>query len=294
MHIYVLPMKAKPLTAKKYEKIMSSPYYYAEEKLKGIRAFIHIHSDHQVITSAAGKILPNLEHWPKYYEIPDLTGSILDCEAYRRGWDDAVINGYIHRQDRCLEQLEIMPWIFDIPSIDDEQEVRLKILNMYTSVYSEYFTHRPKIVRGGLEHKLNFYTRIVASGGEGIMLKNLKTLYHFNLAKLENTWYKLKHTDPYDVVIQGWLPGQGKYENLIGSLIYGQYRGKEFIPLGTVSGFDDELRRAMTENFEAYRGKVAVVEASERTRGGALENPRFLWFREDKLPEDCIWEDDAE
>lgn len=58
------------------------------------------------------------------------------------------------------------------------------------------------------------------------------------------------------------------------------------------SGFDDETREYFTENETELLGSVVEVKANGvMTDSGRMRHPRFLRMRDDKAPEQCIWED---
>ena len=58
------------------------------------------------------------------------------------------------------------------------------------------------------------------------------------------------------------------------------------------SGYDDEMREFLTDNQDTLLGSVVEVKANGiMTDSGRLRHPRFLRMRDDKAPEQCIWED---
>lgn len=76
----------------------------------------------------------------------------------------------------------------------------------------------------------------------------------------------------------------------IGAIKFGQYNeNKELIEIGQTSGMDDSLRQYISENRDSLLGKVIEVGAMERIKKtSALRHPRFIRFREDKNPRDCV------
>jgi hypothetical protein len=63
----------------------------------------------------------------------------------------------------------------------------------------------------------------------------------------------------------------------------------KLVEIGQTSGMDEETRTYMTEHTEELIGKVIEVGAMERIKKtNALRHPRFLRFRDDKLPRECI------
>lgn len=72
----------------------------------------------------------------------------------------------------------------------------------------------------------------------------------------------------------------------------GAYKNGKLIEVGRVaSGFTDEDRQSMAEHPEDYLGKVIEVECMSTTKDGALRHPVFRRVREDKGPDDCLWDE---
>ena len=58
------------------------------------------------------------------------------------------------------------------------------------------------------------------------------------------------------------------------------------------SGYDDEQREYYTDHKEELIGSVVEVKANGIMKdSGRMRHPRFLRFRDDKAPEQCIWVD---
>lgn len=90
-----------------------------------------------------------------------------------------------------------------------------------------------------------------------------------------------------DLVVLGVTEGQGKYSGMIGAISVG-IDGEE---LATCSGFTDEVRRKISENPEAYIGKVVEIQYQKMGTGGRLRHPVFVQFREDKSARECRGEE---
>lgn len=103
-------------------------------------------------------------------------------------------------------------------------------------------------------------------------------------------WYKVKVEPTIDCVVDGVVPGQGKYENLVGALRLSLYRGKELVEVATASGMTDEQRREMTGLNQGgrLRGRVVEVRFQRVGSGGRLLHPRFVRWRPDKPAKHCV------
>lgn len=282
-------MNAVPLEGKKVEKVLGNPRYGVEEKIRGIRALLHIsHLGTRVITRGGNDITHLLPHVAKAVS-PDYI--VLDCELFRFGWDDAKIAGLLnYRTTYSIECEEIKPYIFDIPSLGLKLEFRRRALSAYLPWIDRLgWRLLPMLKDLSSDEILTFYSQIIAEGGEGIMIKNLDALY-LPGKRPQNNWFKLKYSQSWDVVICDYTPGEGKYKGMVGAIIYGLYNPEtdSLIPVGRVSGFNDSQRESFTKDPEAFKGWVIEVEGSGLTEAGCIENPRFKRFRQtEKRKEEC-------
>ena len=165
-----------------------------------------------------------------------------------------------------------------------------------------------------------FYEQVVSVGGEGLVVKDLDSLYDLK-GKRAGEWIKIKRTvtgslmeanygDTMDAFVIGFNRGNGKNENLVGSLKFGIYlldtnneyildeHGNQVIhEIAIVGGLDDALREAITvynpiTNEVSLRpdvyGKVASIDGQDvsskqmRFAHAVLKN-----WRMDKQPQQC-------
>jgi bifunctional non-homologous end joining protein LigD len=141
---------------------------------------------------------------------------------------------------------------------------------------------------------------------EGVIAKRLDSPYL--PGKRTSAWVKVKNICSTDVVVGGWLPGEGGRSGRLGAFVIGipdddgelRYAGR----VGT--GFTEaELvrLRAMLEPLarpdSPFAGRqppketrfveprlVARVDYTERTRAGTLRHPSYKGLRDDVAPED--------
>ena len=133
--------------------------------------------------------------------------------------------------------------------------------------------------------KKRLFDDIIASGGEGVVVKSLKGL--------EKDWFKVKRVKTWDVVIIGFTEARegktGKFKGLIGAIRYGGYDSSGNLRVvGKCSGMVDEQRVAFSVAQESYIGRVIEVKGQELGNRGAIVFPRFVRLRDDKLPTDCL------
>jgi bifunctional non-homologous end joining protein LigD len=141
---------------------------------------------------------------------------------------------------------------------------------------------------------------------EGVIAKRLDCPY--TPGKRTSAWVKVKNIGSTDVVIGGWLPGEGGRSGRLGALVIGipdedgvlRYAGRigtgfteaELIRLGgildslasTESPFVGRQPPKLTRFVEP--SLVARVEFTERTNAGTLRQPSYKGLRDDVAPED--------
>jgi bifunctional non-homologous end joining protein LigD len=149
-------------------------------------------------------------------------------------------------------------------------------------------------------------------GLEGVVAKRLDTPYE--PGRRSACWVKVKNVDRQEVVVGGWMPGEGRRRDRIGALLVGVREDGHLRYAGRVgTGFTEpELDRLAallrplerdTPPFDAPgqtdppRGAVwveprhvAEVEFREWTQGGQMRAPSYKGLRDDKAPEDVAQE----
>ena len=146
-------------------------------------------------------------------------------------------------------------------------------------------------------------------GFEGVVAKRLDSPYL--PGRRSPAWRKIKITKRQEFVIGGWMPGNGRLANGLGSILVGYHEGIGG-PLhyaGRVgSGFTDESRDALARSLRKrdtspfastpkVKGAVwvepdgvAEVRFTEWTDDGILRQPVFLGLRDDKDPNEVVRE----
>lgn len=154
---------------------------------------------------------------------------------------------------------------------------------------------------------------------EGVVGKQADS--HYLPGKRSRRWLKIKTTYNADVVIGGWTPGEGSRSKRFGALLVGAYASGKLRFIGAVgTGFSQKMLDDLIEDLERMRsdenpfstdprtdksawGKpirdprwvtpslVAKVEFRELTSAGRLRAPSFKGLRDDKDPEDCLYEE---
>ncbi|HET9416461.1 MAG TPA: non-homologous end-joining DNA ligase, partial [Candidatus Limnocylindria bacterium] len=90
------------------------------------------------------------------------------------------------------------------------------------------------------------------------------------------SWLKLKVRLEQEMVVVGWLPGQGNAADL-GSLILGVRSGDRWIHAGQVgSGFTARTRRDLRAQLEEMEQKESPLDRAPRLRGARWVEPRLV------------------
>lgn len=222
--------------------------YWVSEKLDGVRAFW----DGDAFHSRRG----NRYAAPAWF-LEGLPPVPLDGELWMgRGTFDEL-SGVVRRlapDDEAWRAIRYM--VFDLPSHPgtfDERLVQLKTLIEGLEAPHVDVVHQFRVAHE--TELISALNTVVEQGGEGLMLRRGGSPYRPGRS---DDLLKLKVHEDAEAVVVAHLPGKGKYEGMMGSLLVESPDGRRF-RLG--SGFTDEDRRTppavgTTVTFK-YHGKTA-------------------------------------
>jgi DNA ligase-1 len=132
---------------------------------------------------------------------------------------------------------------------------------------------------------MEYFQQVLNIGEEGLILK-LPT----------NTWkdgksqqVKMKLLFTVDLKLTGYINGNGKFENTLGSII--AESGDGVIKI-SASGFSDDLRDEIWSNKDKYMGKIVEIQCNAISRdfeqNWSLQHPVFKGFHVDKNEADSL------
>lgn len=161
-------------------------------------------------------------------------GTVLDGEicALVQGEDKKVVNDFEHVQSimnsdaaKAVRKAEFTRPLtyhcFDMLAYEGVDlkakplKQRVAMLHREVGEQSEVFQLTP-YVPATQEH----HDAWVEAGFEGTVVKHRESTYH--VGDRGHGWTKLKHKHEMDVIIVGFLPGQGKFEGMVGATVFAQ------------------------------------------------------------------------
>lgn len=316
-HAVMLARKAKDLESDKFDDLLDnqSGLWIAEEKLDGVRAKLHLESTSNRIDSRHRSdvtyeyvektdCLPHLKNMRHF-----MPGTVLDGELlmpvrtinFEKTKTDSVltsttatVNSLPGRAIEIQEKVGYCRYFaFDI-LFHQGEDVRLLpyseryrlLCHVYMQLTDNLFFTMP-VQRG--DDFLNFFKDLVHTGGEGIMLKRLDWPYIDH--GRGKGWYKLPKQDRVDAFVTGFVPGEGEFSGLVGSLLISTMIDGEPVEIGAVQpgdlGFRNKISLADGSLRDEMYGKVMEVSYMCKTKNSRLRHAVKERFRPDKNTSDC-------
>ena len=272
------------------------------EKYDGYRA--RFDSDKKCFVSRAQKGF-NAPDWFKSAMIPN---HHLDGELWA-GRENFQDMGVVRKKiPDPLEWKNIKYVVYDLPNYDGDFETRISALKELIELNNA----RWKMIRRELKEPFRsldcplvmadqikiknmkqfneIYDKVIAEGGEGVMIKDPKSSYE---DKRSNFLLKYKPNFDAEAIIIDYTEGKGKYKGMLGGFVckplvnhdsfhsIDNDENHEF----TISGMDDNVR----ENFKLTHpvGTIISYEHSGLTNSGKPRFARYVRIREDVTVKDA-------
>ncbi len=289
----VLPMAAKPSTT-----LPPNPRKWSfEVKWDGVRAIAYVQPGRLRLESR------NLnEITDAYPEVRGLIGAL--------GMHEAVLDGEIVAFDesdpahprpsferlqrrmhvtapnavrRLMSSTPVVYAIFDLLYLDGRSLIELPYSERRALLESLELTGpawRVPAAHPGEGRLLLDATR--KQGLEGVVAKRLDTRYE--PGRRSGTWLKIKNTLRQELVIGGWIPGEGRRTARIGALVMGFYEDGKLRYAGRVgTGFTEQLLDDLRKRLEPLRRDTSPFDAGGGRGGGRARIPREVVFVEPQL-----------
>ncbi|MGH8925220.1 MAG: ATP-dependent DNA ligase [Acidimicrobiia bacterium] len=211
-------------------------------------------------------------------------------------------------EERAFAEVPVVPFFFDVLHLDGVDLIDLPLVERLVSLERVVPEKRrlPRITTDQASLAESFAEGALAAGQEGVMVKDLNSLYE--AGRRGKSWRKVKPVHTYDLVVLGAEWGHGRRSGYLSNIHLGARDAStgEFVMVGkTFKGMTDELLAWQTEYFptlETRRDQWVVylrpeqvvevsidgVQASTRYPGGvALRFARVKRYRSDKRSEDA-------
>jgi DNA ligase-1 len=205
--------------------------------------------------------------------------------------------------DALREQVPLTSYFFDVLHVDGvdliDTPARERFARMAGVLPPELVV--PRLVTDDRRAANDFFARTVATGHEGVVVKNLDSAYE--AGRRGSAWVKVKPRHTLDLVVLAVEWGSGRRQGWLSNIHLGARDPESggFVMLGkTFKGMTDEMLQWQTERFlelETSRSSHVVhvrpeqvveiafdgIQTSSRYPGGmALRFARVLRYRDDK------------
>lgn len=295
-----------------------SKLWIAEQKLDGVRARLHFNSGYNRIDSrhrsaTTYEYVEKTEGLPQFKNMKHtMNGTVLDgelimpVERIRDGKTDtdsqltsttATINSH---PKRAIELQERYGWCrffaFDILFYhgDDVRQLPYKqrfelLCDVQTYLTLNQVTMYIVTPLRTKSDFVKFYEVLVKRGGEGIMLKRLDWPYESR--KRSKGMFKMKKHNPMDCFITGFVPGEGEFSGLIGSLLLSVMVDGHPVEVAAVQPGDLPFRNKISladgSLAENMYSKVVQVSYLCKTKNKRLRHAVLERWRPDKNLYEC-------
>ena len=309
-----MPDSIEPMMAKLATAIPKpeSPWGF-EFKWDGIRALANVEGGRVRLMSRSGEdVTPR---YPEIHAMGRALGSrevILDGEVValdekgRPSFEEIQQRMGLTSESEVRRKMKLVPvtyMVFDLlwqdghSLIDQPYAERRRLLAQLKLAGDSWQT--PPWEKGGGQAMLEASAK---AGLEGVMAKKLDSKYE--PGRRSGAWLKVKNHYRQELVIGGWLEGEGKRRGYPGALLAGYYdKDKKFVYAGKVgTGFSDamlEKLAVLMKPLEQAKSPfdvgspprkahfvkpklVAEFDFVEWTRSGQLRAPSFKGLRNDK------------
>ena len=255
--------RARPalMLANVYQGQQPLSAYWVSEKLDGVRAYW----DGKQLLSRQG----NRFAAPGWFTV-DFPDTPLDGELWMGRGTFSTLSGAVRRSTpEPAQWRRIHYMVFDMPGAVGTFDQRLrKLRSLFARPHSPYLKLIRQFRVKDHDQLMTHLHEVVHGGGEGLMLHLGRAAYH---GYRSDDLLKLKPVQDAEAKVLAWLPGGGKYQGMMGSLLVVTPEGRRF-RVGT--GFSDQQRA-----HPPAIGSVITYQYRGYTSSGLPRFPSFLRVR---------------
>jgi bifunctional non-homologous end joining protein LigD len=314
-----MPVVIKPMLATLVNEAFSDPDWLFETKWDGVRAVCFIRNGKAQFISRN-----QIAMTAQYPELADIAQSIRGSSVILDGEIVALDENGVSRFQLLQRRLgrknagdiqrlaattRIAFYIFDLLYLDGLDLMACKLIDRKTTLEgilksSKNIRYSDHIIGEG--EKL--FEEVAKVPLEGMIAKRLESTY---AQRRSAEWLKIKTIQQSEVVIGGYTEPRNSRE-YFGALVVGLYRDGNFHYVAhTGGGFNHQTLAQTYKMMQPLKTKdcpfvdkpktnepvhwvkpklVAQVKFSEWTADGRMRHPVFLGLRQDKKPEECVFE----
>jgi bifunctional non-homologous end joining protein LigD len=287
------PRSVEPMNASLAEGPFSSPDWFFEPKLDGVRAVAFIRQGEVSLFSRRGldatKQYPVIARELREQTEPEM---VLDGEIV--AFDENGVPSFQQLQQRlnlmresdikrAESQIPVFYYVFDLLYAGGYDlrgaplEQRKRLLRQVLMP-----TDRVFLVEHFEQDGETAFQAAVDNGLEGLVAKKRDSVYESG--RRAKSWMKIKATQEAEFVVAGYTEGGGWRAGTFGSLLLGYYddSGKLVYAGHVGTGFDDRTLRLLKEKLEALRidqRPFAEAPAMSKIPFGGPKNSKVTWVK---------------